>query len=201
MFISNKITESLIKDGFSVTTDFLNQATCQGILAQLNDTHIRDEFHEAGIGKGDNVEVNQNIRGDKVYWLDNLKLLPFTQIFYDKLVVLQTCFNRSLYLGINAIEMHFAVYPVGKFYKKHIDTFKASSQRKITFILYLNENWQEEYGGHLRMYLKNNDIRDILPQLGTLVCFISAEIFHEVLPPTLSRKSLTGWMCRDDLYG
>jgi SM-20-related protein len=33
----------------------------------------------------------------------------------------------------------------------------------------------------------------IEPRLGTLVCFLSGDYWHEVLPAARSRMSITGW--------
>lgn len=48
----------------------------------------------------------------------------------------------------------------------------------------LNEAWQTEHGGALRLYLADQTELDVLPSAGTLVLFISAELPHEVLPAT-----------------
>jgi SM-20-related protein len=60
-------------------------------------------------------------------------------------------------------------------------------------ICYLNNDWTDEQGGQLRMYLLDRAL-DILPQAGKLVCFRSDQIEHEVLPATRPRMSITGWM-------
>jgi SM-20-related protein len=95
--------------------------------------------------------------------------------------------------------MHYAVYPPGKFYQKHLDSFQGSNRRKISFVLYLNQDWQTEQGGQLRLYLEDDQIKDVNPEGGTLVCFVSSELYHEVLITTQTRYSPTGWMRHDRL--
>jgi SM-20-related protein len=60
-------------------------------------------------------------------------------------------------------------------------------------ICYLNENWEENHGGQLRMHLPSGEL-DVFPTAGTMVCFRSDQIEHEVLPATRERRSITGWM-------
>ena len=62
--------------------------------------------------------------------------------------------------------------------------------------MYLNDGWQAEDGGQLRLYLADGQVRDVLPEAGTLVVFLSADIPHEVLPASRDRLSLTGWFRR-----
>jgi SM-20-related protein len=85
------------------------------------------------------------------------------------------------------------VYPVGSFYKRHLDQFKQDDHRKLSLICYLNEDWKEIHGGQLRMHLPS-EVLDVLPTGGKLVCFRSDMIEHEVLPATRERYSLTGWI-------
>jgi SM-20-related protein len=104
--------------------------------------------------------------------------------------------NRELFLGLFDFEGHMAIYPPGSFYRKHLDQFQDVAQRKVSAILYLNDGWQAEDGGQLRIYLEesaDSDSIDVLPRGGTLVCFLSERFYHEVLPATRERLSVTGW--------
>jgi SM-20-related protein len=106
--------------------------------------------------------------------------------------------NQRCFLGLRSFEGHFAKYPVGSFYKRHLDQFHAVPHRVVTVILYLNESWTAEDEGALRMYfpLENGTelIEDVLPLGGRLVVFLSGEIPHEVLPTKKERISITGWL-------
>lgn len=48
----------------------------------------------------------------------------------------------------------------------------------------------------MRLYLADGRELDVLPEAGTLVLFLSADLPHEVLPATRERLSLTGWLRR-----
>jgi SM-20-related protein len=60
----------------------------------------------------------------------------------------------------------------------------------------LNQDWQKDDGGELRLYLNGtaDDTHiDIMPVGGRLILFLSAKFLHEVLPAKRERISLTGW--------
>jgi len=63
----------------------------------------------------------------------------------------------------------------------------------------LNHEWQDEDGGKLRLYLNETDefnqekSIDVSPLAGRAVVFLSDTFYHEVLPATKERLSLTGW--------
>ena len=96
-------------------------------------------------------------------------------------------------LSLKDFEVHMTVYPIGSFYKRHLDQFKKDDHRKLSVILYLNNDWQDSHGGQLRMYFPGQT-KDFLPLAGRLVIFRSDEIEHEVLPATRERLSITGWV-------
>jgi SM-20-related protein len=101
--------------------------------------------------------------------------------------------NQALFLSLKDLEVHMTVYPVGSFYKRHLDQFKQDDHRKLSVICYLNNNWKVEHGGQLRMYLADKSL-DAFPTAGKLVIFRSDQIEHEVLPATRPRMSITGWI-------
>lgn len=195
-----KISLDLVNQGYSIYKNFLPTAEAQQILAHSLLIYKQDNFQPAGIGKGDEWQRNQSIRGDEIYWIENPEKTAHVANFYAKIRALALFFNRDLFIGINYIEMHFAIYPAGKFYKKHFDSFKGSDKRKVSFVLYLNPDWQSDDGGELRIYTRDKQQVDVLPEMGTLVCFLSNEILHEVrAPKNRKRVSLTGWMRKDEL--
>ena len=101
-------------------------------------------------------------------------------------------------MGINEKEFHYAVYPEGTFYKRHLDTFQNDSRRKLSMVCYLNdEDWQPGYGGELTIYIDDNGHEksiDIYPVQGRMVVFESQVLEHEVKPVKRERLSITGWL-------
>ena len=80
------------------------------------------------------------VRNDRILWLSAEQAIENT---YLKLMdELRTELNRQLFLGLFDYECHFAHYPKGAFYKKHLDAFKGRSNRRLTTVMYLNEDWQ-----------------------------------------------------------
>jgi SM-20-related protein len=85
------------------------------------------------------------------------------------------------------------VYPTGTFYKRHLDQFSREDHRKLSVICYLNHDWKDYEGGQLRAYVQD-EVIDVLPLAGRIVCFRSDQIEHEVLPASRPRLSITGWI-------
>jgi SM-20-related protein len=117
---------------------------------------------------------------------------PLT-VYLERLKQLVQFMNQSLLLSLKDFEVHLTVYPPGSFYKRHLDQFSRDDHRKLSVICYLNENWNEEQGGQLRMFLPEKVV-EFLPLSGRLVCFRSDMIEHEVLSATRPRMSITGWI-------
>ncbi len=139
--------------------------------------------------------MREGIRGDSIQWLEHGQSAP-SDGYLQAMDELRSALNQALYLGLEDFECHFACYPPGAFYQKHLDRFRDDDRRTVTAVYYLNEAWQTEHGGALRLYLADDTELDVLPSAGTLVLFISAELPHEVLPATRERLSLTGWFRR-----
>jgi len=196
---SSRLAEATIADevavqGYAIIPDFLSVSEIAALASDLRALQLSGEMRGAGVGK--DAEVTNNVRGDFIHWLEESSASPAQQAYLQRLENLRQAFNRTLYLGLFEFEGHFASYPPGAFYRKHLDQFQHDSQRALTCILYLNDAWQEGDGGQLRMYLDDQDdtlYRDIQPQGGTLVAFLSARYWHEVLPARRERLSITGW--------
>ena len=186
------IADGLAEHGFSVIENFLSDQEVDHILALEDFQQGIARFKKAGIGKTDK-QINEAVRGDYIQWIDRSTAAPALQVYLNRLNDLVTFVNQTLFLSLKDYEVHMTIYPVGSFYKRHLDQFKADDHRKLSVICYLNKNWTDAQGGQLRMHLPGHT-RDVLPAAGTLVCFRSDQIEHEVLPATRERLSLTGWM-------
>jgi SM-20-related protein len=116
------------------------------------------------------------------------------QAFADRIDALRRVLNRELMLGLADCESHYAVYRPGAGYARHLDRLRHSDARVVSAVFYLNRDWREADGGALRLYLADGSTRDILPQAGKLLLFLSARFEHEVLPATHDRMSIACWM-------
>ena len=192
----------ILTEGYAIAEGFLSSVEVQRILDASATSYEQGGFNIAGIGKHQHYQLNQNIRGDHIQWLDHRNPPAACLPFFGRLQEMIRYFNRHLYLGIRDMELHFAVYPEGAFYKRHLDVFQHTRARKLSVICYLNFDWVPEDGGQLRLYLPREDgteaQTDILPLAGRLVCFNSHRLEHEVLPARRQRYSITGWL-KDEL--
>ncbi|HTF21054.1 MAG TPA: 2OG-Fe(II) oxygenase [Chryseolinea sp.] len=187
------IADGLAERGFAIVHGFLTPAEVADIVQLDSFTNHAASFRKAGIGKDQQKQINEAVRGDYIHWIDKKTALPELVLYLERLQQLTVFLNRSLFLSLKDFEIHMTVYPPGAFYKRHIDQFKKDDHRILSVICYLNKNWVPEDGGQLRLYLEDGPL-DILPTAGTLVCFRSDQLEHEVLLAGRTRLSLTGWI-------
>ncbi len=191
--VFDSIADDLAGHSYAIADQFLSQQEIKAVLALEDFKKGIERFRKAGIGKQQNLQINEAIRGDYIQWLDK-KSAPEELLTYLKRIdELIQYLNQTLFLSLKDFEFHMTIYPVGSYYKRHLDQFKKDDHRKLSTICYLNDDWRKEHGGQLRIYLPDGS-RDILPIAGRLVCFRSDQLEHEVLPSTRERLSLTGWM-------
>ena len=200
----NPVTEALLDDiaerGYAVIDDFLPHAVVSVLSQQASALHAAGQMRQAGIGNAAQHQVIKAMRGDSTWWLDENSASPEQALYLSRMQSLQHALNRAFFLGLAEFETHFAVYPPGAVYHRHLDQFKGQQERQVSAILYLNEDWQPEDGGELRLYLDDASESagsahhlDILPLGGRLLLFLSGRFQHEVLPARRQRVSLTGW--------
>nr|WP_240919656.1 2OG-Fe(II) oxygenase [Oceanimonas sp. MB9] len=155
------------------------------------------QLTHAGIGREHDHHNNERIRTDKTRWLDGTTAPQ--QAYMALMAELQQLFNRQLFMGLRDYECHYARYDQGDFYKKHLDAFRGRSNRRLTTVLYLNDDWQPDQGGELLIYGDRGEpLHRVRPEGGTLVCFLSERFPHEVLPARRPRLSIAGWFRVDD---
>lgn len=187
------IADGIAESGYAVAEGFLTSEQVDSILQLDEFKEGLLHFRKAGIGKPQQKQINETIRGDFIRWIDRVNASEPINVYLNKVQELISFLNQSLFLSLKDYEVHMTIYPAGSFYKKHLDQFKADDHRKLSLILYLNKDWKDGEGGQLRMHLPNGT-KDILPLAGRLVCFRSDRIEHEVLPASRERLSLTGWI-------
>jgi SM-20-related protein len=192
----DSIAADLADPGWRVVPGFLSDEETGALRAECRQARAAGGFHPAGVGSGQ-AEIRSEIRGDHVLWIDESQAGPALKAILEKLEALRQAVNQSLYLGLFDVELHFAVYPPGTGYQRHLDRFRDDDRRSLTVILYLNEDWRRDDGGLLRFWPDENaEALEIVPVGGTLVTFLSDRFWHEVLPARRERLSLTGWFRR-----
>lgn len=151
------------------------------------------DFRPAGIGTSGDYRLQRSIRGDEIYWLDRERD-EHAGAFFALIDEVIAQLNRLCFLSISGSEFHLAHYPPGAFYERHLDQFREGSNRMISVVCYLNASWKPGDGGALRLYDDEGNYTDVSPLPGRLVIFRSDAVYHEVLPTTVSRYSVTGWL-------
>jgi len=189
----DQIADDLAEFGYAVSESFLTAQEVDSILQLDEFKEGMLHFRKAGVGKQQEKQINESIRGDYIQWVDKANAPQPIKIYLTKIQSLISSLNQNLFLSLKDYEVHMTIYPSGSFYKKHLDQFKVDDHRKLSIILYLNKNWKEDEGGQLKMHLSHGS-KDIFPEAGRLVCFRSDTIEHEVLPASRERLSLTGWI-------
>jgi SM-20-related protein len=198
-FVENPLFESIIEDlllsQHSVVDKFFTEGEVITLRNNLITKYEQDQFKKSAIGSRLHEEIDKTIRGDFILWIDETKSDLIEQLFFEKINELVSYLNRTCFMGILQKEFHYAVYPKGTFYKRHLDTFQKDDRRKLSIVCYLNEsNWPKENGGELTLYLENKPL-DLLPLPGRIVIFESQVLEHEVKVVKASeRLSITGWL-------
>lgn len=188
------ISHHLCSQGYHIIDGFMDTEHYQSLISCAQIMHQEGLFRSAKIGMKVQAHLNNAIRTDEICWIEeestDVSILAFLKQTND----LANILNQTLFLGLSEFETHFAVYQPGAFYKKHIDQFASQKTRKISCVYYLNENWQEEFGGELNLYtIEDQPLQKIYPKGNRFICF-NSELPHEVCLTHQTRYSITGWM-------
>lgn len=190
-FSYDAVIDALVDKGYIIVDDFLSPELTQALRDEIISLN-RQGIDRAGIGRGGQLHVNDEIRSDKTHWLNGST--DAQQRFLAQCDALRGEVNRHLFMGLNDYEAHFAVYEPGSFYQKHLDAFKGRSNRVLTNVIYLNDEWSDDWGGELAVYDESDQlIERVLPKGGRAIFFLSERFPHEVLKTQQQRLSIAGW--------
>ncbi|GGW45463.1 2OG-Fe(II) oxygenase [Vreelandella hamiltonii] len=196
------LVDALVEQGWYVGRGVIDPALCQALQGELLHLAAHDALDEAGIGRGQQHLLRKDIRGDAIHWLDRES--EAQRHYLDAMAELQRSLNQALFLGLFEYEAHFAHYPAGAFYQRHLDSFRGRANRVISTVGYLTPDWPADGGGEMVIYDPDNPSREVarvVPEAGTFACFLSETIPHEVLPTRLPRTSIAGWFRRNASLG
>ena len=188
----DNIADQLVEQGYAI----IRRGFDPSLLMQLNQRvqGLDDgDFQQAGIGRGDDNQLNETIRTDSIRWLTNSNGAECQ--FLQCMEGLRIALNRRLFMGLFDYECHFAHYAPGDFYKRHLDAFRGRTNRVLSAVLYLNHEWQDDDGGELLMYERKQKqpLLSLRPEYGTMIIFLSERFPHEVLAAKRDRYSIAGW--------
>ena len=192
----------LSSSGISIRDRFISDAEVHALRECAHARESRGEFAAGRIGGAGAQQRRESIRGDFTCWLRE-PLRPMEQVLLQRMEELRLQLNREAYLGLFELELHYARYPPGSAYARHVDQPLGNSQRRVSLVLYLNPEWQRTDGGVLRIHGATDGgatdegatdgFIDIEPLGGRLVCFLTPGREHEVLEARCERLSISGW--------
>jgi len=195
------IIDQLCSKGYAVVDQFTPSSECISLRELLIQRKLDGDFRPAAVGKEAAKSIISTQRNDHILWLDEEDKAEEVQAWFRRIRLLSDSIRKGMFLPINHFECHFAHYPAGSFYKKHLDGFKNNDERQISVIAYLNPDWTQEDGGELLIYdhhvrpaSKQPIIDRIEPIMGRVVFLMSQQIPHEVATSKNDRFSITGWL-------
>jgi len=203
-FVAEAVVAGLRAPGWIVIDHAL---ASEHVAALLDDLLARGSFVAAGVGRGDEYQQTRSVRSDRIEWIE--PDTPVAQAYLAWAESWRLLINRHLFLGLFEFEAHYATYPPGGFYRRHLDAFRGGGNRKVSTVLYLDD-WRPGDGGELVIFEPAPDdeagdpfvvevdpttpvLATVEPIAGRLVVFLSEEIPHEVLPTNAERHSIAGW--------
>ena len=181
----NKIINDLDSFGFSLIDQAYHDEYLQTVHQEC--MHHLNEFRDAAIQNG----VVSQIRSDHILWIN--ENLPIAEQHVATLMQLAQELNQAFFFGIREVEAHFACYNAGEFYALHRDNPQKKNDRMVSAVLYLHSEWQEDWGGQLRLQDKQQNWHILEPKPNRIALFQS-DLLHEVLAAQQQRLSITAWM-------
>ena len=199
-FFGDNRTSALIEDlavkSWAHLPDALPSALTQALRTRLSELDAADALRLAAIGRGGNEMKATAIRKTQIRWLDGTD--PAERQFLDGCEALRREINRALFAGLFEFEAHFAHYPPGGHYARHLDAFADRPRdRVVSLVLWLNENWQPGDGGELDLWSGPEDlgptVATLAPRGGDMLLMLSERIPHAVRETRAPRLGLAGW--------
>lgn len=190
------ISDALADKGYVVLTDAIAPELTQQLYQHVTSLPA-SAFNIAKVGRQQSAHQLATVRNDKTVWLSDAHAIE--QAYLSCMNTLRMQLNEQLYLGLRDFEAHFSHYAPGQFYGRHVDAFKGQSNRIVSSVFYLNPDWSEQDEGQLLIYQPDSQVQleVVMPQIGTLVLFLSEQFPHEVMPALRDRYSIAGWFRTD----
>lgn len=191
-----RITDGLAERGVIVVGDVIPAAIGEALRGEAEALEVDHGWTAAAIGRAGDRRVDHAIRSDRIAWLDAAQS-PAQAALLGGLEALTLQLRRALFLGVHAVEAHFACFEPGAYYTRHLDRFRRRGARLVSTVYYLNPGWQADDGGVLRIFDPEDPARvlvDVAPEFGTFCAFLSDRVWHEVQPTRRRRLSVAAWL-------
>lgn len=177
--------------------DFLNPDFLREVLAEFPDLSKKDHIHFNNPNEIKLASRGEGLFGPKtkelVHFLNSESFLNFLQEITG---IKETLFPDPYFEGGGFHEIK-----PGGLLKVHADFNKhrkGNLDRRLNVLIYLNEDWKEEYGGHFELWTEDmkSCVTKILPKFNTMAMFSTTDFSYHghptplTCPPDRSRKSL-----------
>lgn len=190
MLHTNDLEQLMQKvDGFGWGITSLDPKLATLLLERFQDVQNQGLLQSATITQ--TTDQATAIRNDLTYWLEK-QHHPTESKILENLELVQTALKNYFRISLSHLECHFAFYPPGHFYKKHVDQTENNNKRFFSFVIYLNPNWKSSDGGKLVGYDQDRKLFEVIPHFGEMIVFRS-DIPHEVETSHNERRSIAGW--------
>ncbi len=191
------IAQALASAGFVVLPEAIPAAQILPFRERILQIFGSGEMRAAGIGRAQSAQTAPQVRSDATFWLKDDGENEADKAALAWLEHLRVQLNAQLFLALDHAEAHYALYPPGGHYSKHLDRHRDSDARVLSIVLYLNESWQNAWGGQLKLYdAADTLLATVEPHAGTIVVFRSEQFPHEVVPAAQMRMSIAAWLRR-----
>lgn len=199
-FFGDNRTTALIEDlavkGWAHAASALPASLTHALRQRLDALDTAEALKPAAIGRGGIRMKAAAIRQTQIRWLDGTH--PAERRFLDGCEALRREINRALFAGLFEFEAHFARYPAGGHYARHLDAFADRPRdRIVSLVAWLNDGWQTGDGGELDLWSAPGDhgppVATFAPRSGDLLLMMSETIPHAVRETRVPRLGLAGW--------
>ena len=187
------LIQQVRQQGWCVLDAFFSSTLIDSLCAEVASL-LDSDMQQAGVGRKYDHQIVLDTRRDCIQWIDGES--PTREAFLTVMEALRVTLNRALLLGLFDYEAHFARYYENGFYEKHLDAFKGQSNRVLSTVLYLNDDWVDGNGGELVIFDEHNpqlELLRIAPKKGRFVVFLSEDFYHQVNVSKTTRHSIAGW--------
>lgn len=217
---SDNLAASLIADlelrGWAYASEALDPTLVAALRAEAEALDEAGQTHAGRVGRAQHETRAPDVRKTRIAWLDGTT--DAQARFLAGAEALRVALNQRLFLGLFEFEAHFAVYPPGGFYARHLDAFTrpaaaagalSERTRVVSLVAYLNRDWTEDDGGRLAVWEQTPSGADgrpdlagldtvppaaeLAPEGGGLVLMLSESIPHEVRLSHATRYAIAGW--------
>jgi len=188
-----QLVDDIRLQGYSIQDNLLSADLISRLQHEV-ETLDSSQMKVAGVGRKQDYLKEQNARRDYICWIEESHQAGAD--FLAAMAQIKQVLNRQLMMGLFDYESHYARYQEGGFYEKHLDAFKGKSNRILSSVVYLNENWTAQDGGEFVLfdeYEKDAEIGRFLPVKGRIAFFLSEDFPHQVLAANRQRHSIAGW--------